>query len=420
MAWLAWLLVGFAPRADDDPAAWLQAGDRVVFFGDSITQNGLYVTYLDAVLRARYPNRSVGLYNHGVSSETISGTSEPDHDPRRPDAHRRFDRDVAAWKPNAVVACFGMNDGNYHPPDDDRFARFRVGVERLIERTDAIGARLVLLAPPPFDPYRRQVADPKAQAYGYKFPAIEYDQTLARFAEWERTLSGRRLLVVDLHTRINEHLRRRREGDVSFALAGDGVHPGETGHLVMALGLLDTLGLPEVWTELAHDVGSGETLAGNLENFVQEAGEYRLAWRRLVPIPRDEHWDRRSLEIENLPARLGREKLTIKGLMPGAYELSLVGEGTTWRCDRPLDAEELARGVDLSSWWGDLPLQPRSDALLKAVREARERRYAAWRLAIDRGEDAPATDILESDAERLRDLARPGLVEVRLQRRQEE
>ena len=93
-----------------------EGGERIVFFGDSITQAGGYIADVEVFLLTRFPGKTFTIFNHGISSETISGTSEADHHPRRPDAHRRFSRDVAAWKPDVVVACFGMNDGNYQHP----------------------------------------------------------------------------------------------------------------------------------------------------------------------------------------------------------------------------------------------------------------------------------------------------------------
>ncbi len=48
-------------------------GLRVVFLGDSITQNGLYVRYVDAYLLSRFPDRQVEVIGLGLSSETCRG-----------------------------------------------------------------------------------------------------------------------------------------------------------------------------------------------------------------------------------------------------------------------------------------------------------------------------------------------------------
>ena len=88
----------------------------------------------------------------GLSSETCSGLSEPDHPFPRPDVHERLDRALAKVRPDVVVACYGMNDGIYYPFGEDRFKAYQNGVNRLIEKVHATGAKLILLAPPPFDP----------------------------------------------------------------------------------------------------------------------------------------------------------------------------------------------------------------------------------------------------------------------------
>jgi len=98
-----------------EDAFFLNGTETIVFFGDSITQAGLYIEYIDSFLLTRLPKMAFHIINRGISSETISGTSEADHEPRRPNAHDRFSRDVAAAKPDVIVACFGMNDGNYFP-----------------------------------------------------------------------------------------------------------------------------------------------------------------------------------------------------------------------------------------------------------------------------------------------------------------
>jgi len=110
----------------------------------------------------RFPDRVFDVVNRGKSSETLSGTSEADHDPPRPNALDRFATDVAALKPQVIVACFGMNDGNYAPFDQERFKKYQAGVRRLMERSrQEAEATLVLLTPPAYDPYRRCPLDPQ-------------------------------------------------------------------------------------------------------------------------------------------------------------------------------------------------------------------------------------------------------------------
>ena len=184
---------------------------RVVVIGDSITQAGDYVVYVEAFLLTRFPDRTITIINHGLSSETAAGTSEADHPGRRPWIHDRFDRDVTAWNPDIVVACYGMNDGIYHPLDPERFRKYQDGITRLIHRSRSEAfARIDLLTPPPYDPYRRQVSDPQASVYGYRFPVVNYDQVLAHYAEWLRSLASEHQLVVDVNQALLNLLGHQR------------------------------------------------------------------------------------------------------------------------------------------------------------------------------------------------------------------
>ena len=145
-----------ARSASAQEAPLIRDGDTIVFFGDSITQAGDYVDHVEAALLAMFPKAKFHVYNRGISGETISGTSEAGREAPRPCAHDRFERDIVPLKPDVVIACFGMNDGNYHPFDPDRFEKYQAGVLRLIQRVkeEAKARQLILLTPPPFDPYR--------------------------------------------------------------------------------------------------------------------------------------------------------------------------------------------------------------------------------------------------------------------------
>lgn len=57
---------------------------------------------------------------------------------------------MAQVKPAWVVACYGINDGIYHPFSEKRLAAYQAGVEKLITKVNASGARLILLTAPPY------------------------------------------------------------------------------------------------------------------------------------------------------------------------------------------------------------------------------------------------------------------------------
>ncbi|MEM7385628.1 MAG: GDSL-type esterase/lipase family protein, partial [Verrucomicrobiota bacterium] len=126
-------------------------GGRILFLGDSITQDGRYVSFIETYLWAKYPDLPFTITNMGVSAETVSRTTEPNHAPR-PWVHDRVEKALEIAKPDWVFICYGMNDGNYYPPRRDIQKAYLKQMGRLLERIEPTGAKIVLLSPPPFDP----------------------------------------------------------------------------------------------------------------------------------------------------------------------------------------------------------------------------------------------------------------------------
>lgn len=210
---------------------------RIVFLGNSITWAGNYVADVEAYLRVQHPARALEFINVGLSSETVSGLSEPGHaggNFPRPDLHERLARVLALTKPDLVFACYGMNDGIYMPFDEGRFQKFKDGIHWLHEEVVKTGARLILLTPPFYDEGRGK--------------SIGYAAVLDRYADWligmKKSLKWE---VIDVHYPMKKYLEAHRKVDAKFALDGfalaqDGVHPGEVGHWMMARQILLYLG----------------------------------------------------------------------------------------------------------------------------------------------------------------------------------
>jgi lysophospholipase L1-like esterase len=227
-------------RAD----ASVLAGQRVLVLGDSITQDGRYVSDLEYYLHAA--GKNCDLISIGLSSETVSGLSEESSPYPRPCILERLDRALKAVKPSVVLACYGMNDGIYHPPSPKYLAAFTDGLRQLITQVRNSGATLVLLTPPVFDPLplAGKTVPITAEKFGYGNAFyVGYDDVLAEFARTEVALKVDGVTVIDLHTPMAAALAARRAKDPAFAFAKDGVHPGDLGHLVMAQAVAAGLGL---------------------------------------------------------------------------------------------------------------------------------------------------------------------------------
>ncbi len=358
--------------------------ERIVFFGDSITQGGSYVAYLETLLRLRFPQSSIEIHNHGISSETISGTSEPDHDPRRPWAHERFARDVADWHPTLLVSCFGMNDGNYHPFEEDRFSKYQEGIRRLIDRArNEAGARqTILCTPPPFDPYQRKNGDPKATHYGYKYPAVDYDETLDRYAKWLLTLRGQGQTVADLHGPMNRHLAERRKKRVSFTLMPDAVHPDATGHAVMAITLAKQIGLtgPRATISIAPDLASARIDRGTIGSMNSQENSLELdlslpaCWRFGAGVDPD------SLDLEKVADGFDSLRIVLEKPLDGMFEITFTEGSDTAPTVRQAAGRELNAGIRIvPPSDSKVPASQAGERIADAVMKHRQAASALWR-----------------------------------------
>lgn len=206
---------------------------RVLFLGDSITYSGAYTRFIETYFITRYPERSIEFINVGLSSENVSGLSEPGHGTKtvkfpRPDLHERLERVLAQTKPDLIFACYGMNDGIQLPFDPTRFAAFQSGIRRLRDAARKHDATIIHLTPPVYDSH--QPDDPG------------YDDVLARYSAWLIEQRSAGWQVIDIRGPMLAAREAGRAKDPAFTFSRDRVHPNEDGHWVMARAVLAHLG----------------------------------------------------------------------------------------------------------------------------------------------------------------------------------
>jgi lysophospholipase L1-like esterase len=257
---LVCILSGSSPTsaADQPPLAGVR---RVVFLGDSITYSGQFIAYVEAVLRLRDPELVCEFLDLGLPSETISGLTEPGHAGGRfprPVLHERLNRVLEKTKPDLIVACYGMNDGIYHPFSEARFERFKEGMRFLRERAATYRAKVLHVTPPVFDPMPIKSRTLPAGLAEYRLPFEGYDEVLGRYSQWLLSQKNKGWDVVDVHGPMTQYLVEQRKRDPSFRLAEDGVHINATGHWLIARELLLHWSLPA--REVANAVSAEQVL----------------------------------------------------------------------------------------------------------------------------------------------------------------
>jgi lysophospholipase L1-like esterase len=304
--------------ADDDRL--LAEVRRIVFLGDSITYSGQYVEYLEAYLRTSQPALRCEFLNLGLPSETVSGLSEPGHaggEFPRPDLHERLERVLERTKPDLVVACYGMNDGIYHPISRARFEKYQDGMRWLRERAAAVGAKVLHVTPPVFDPVPIRSRTLPAGLDEYRQPYEGYDEVLERYSEWLLAQKTGGWDIVDVHGPMKRYLTEARRRDPGYRLADDGVHVNATGHWLMAREILRHWGVRD--REVVEAANGEQVLAGDphgravLKLVQQEQRIMKDAW--LTSIGHKRPGMKRGLPLEEAQRRAQRLDAEIRTLM---------------------------------------------------------------------------------------------------------
>lgn len=227
-------------RELESPQTFLGSNAKVLFLGDSNTNAGTYINMLEAhFLQEERTLTGIEWINLGLSSETCTGLTEPPHPFPRPNVHERLDRALEMVKPDVIVACYGMNDGIYHPFDQGRFEAYQRGLSTLVTKAKATGAFVVLMTPPPFDPLpmreQGKLVPTTAKEFSWTKISEDYDDVIERYATWTSTsLKDKVDLLIDIHTPMAEALAQRRKQDPHFAMSNDGVHFDTAGHRLLA------------------------------------------------------------------------------------------------------------------------------------------------------------------------------------------
>lgn len=225
--WLKWVWIGLLGGL-----AAASAEERVAILGDSITYGGRWATRVESALRETPRFRKAEIVNFGLGSETVSGLSEPGHAGGkfpRPCLHERLGRILEAFEPTLVLACYGMNDGIYLPPDEARMRAYQDGILRLKADVEKSGATLVLISPP-LHQADQVSSDPQ-----------RYDVVLDGFAAWLTARRADGWRVIDIRPGLKQAVAEAKKADPAFVYAKDGVHPGDRGHDFIAAEICQAL-----------------------------------------------------------------------------------------------------------------------------------------------------------------------------------
>ena len=324
-----------------------EAGDRIVFLGDSITSGGTYHENIRIFWATRFPDVPIHIWNKGIFSDFVHG------------GLKRIEHDTLEENPNKVVINFGMNDsgaswrtnffGMTNPSEDILAQRralvtaYRASMEKLVARLKERGVSPILAGPSIYD--ETMVGDGLNQIGG--------NDNIRACIEQLHEISARDGLgFVDFNTPMLEINARMQKDNPSASIAGrDRVHPDVEGHWAMAMAFLQAQGMDPYVAKVVVDAGSGtvmDTHRCRVDVVTKDRDNVSFTYRpEALPIPSDRPYQKADALI-GLTAAVNQELIAVRGLKPGRYAVSMntrsLGEFT---------AEQLAEGVNIATLAGN-------------------------------------------------------------------
>ena len=325
-------LTGLQARAKDFA---LKDGDRVVFYGDSITDQRLYTTFTETYVITRFPKLDVSFVHSGWGGDRVTGGGGGPIDVR-------LRRDVFAYKPTVMTIMLGMNDGSYRAFDEKIFDTYAKGYERIIDsvKKELPGIRITVIQPSPYD----DVTQPPKFEGGYNAVLVRYSQFVKELAERET------LGVADLNAPVVAALEKAKATDAELAkkIIPDRVHPGAGGHLLMAAELLKSWQAPALVSAVEIDASAKKVADAKGTKVSELKTGDGISWMQLdeaLPMPVDLKDPVIALAVKSsdFVQALNQQMLKVTGLSAGSFILKIGGDEIG-----SFTSEQLSQGINLA------------------------------------------------------------------------
>jgi lysophospholipase L1-like esterase len=314
---------------------YLHKDDRVVFYGDSITQQYEYNAFVESYVVSRWPELNVRFINAGWSGDWVVGGGGGTAD-------ERLARDVVANQATVATVMVGMNDGAYQKFDQAFFDVYTKGYEHLLDvlHQSLPGLRVTLLQPSPYDDVTHA-------------PEFEggYNGVIARYGQFVGELAKRRnFMAVDFNSPLVAVLQKANAADPLAAgkIIPDRIHPSAAGALVMAAALLKAWNAPAVVTSVELDARRGRAERSENTTVSDIQKSEAISWTQTdqaLPLPIDPADPALSLVVKSsdVVQTLDQQTLRVSGLRSGVYLLKIDGIAVG-----SYSSEQLAKGTNLA------------------------------------------------------------------------
>jgi len=320
---IACLLVVPAVHAQQQPFYFGQ-DSKVMFLGDSITEQYQYSSVVEYYLWTRYPAKPWHFLNAGISGQTAGGEA------------KRFANDVAPEQFGLCTFDYGMNDGGYRAFEQGIQDNYLSNMRQLLELCPVKGSRVLVMSPNPCDARAKPgLADYVAAQERYYAAALDMAKQMG-------------FTTVDQFGPTKAALDRLYADKAEVRPFPDGVHTSWPGALLMAHSILTGLKAPAAVSSAGLMVaGGGARLGGaagcTISNLSFANGV--LSFERkdaALPMAIPPEW-RPILPYVNNLSDLNVLELKVTGLPEGKYalQMGMAKNLATYT------AAELAQGVNL-------------------------------------------------------------------------
>jgi len=317
---------------------FLQDGDQLLFWGNSITDHSIYARLVENYVLAHYPDWSVEFVNLGWGGDQSRNVG-------------RLRRDIALSKPSKVTIMLGMNDAGYKPFDP---ALLKIYLDSMTAEIEIMKAHsnpeIMLIAPSLFE-MRALPELLHGEAAEKRWPhSVHYPQALARFSHELGLMAGReghRFYNLNYSSNLIAEAMDGYDGNAMYT--AESVHPTVDGQLHMGLGILDAMAAEFLVAETAIDAAAGrievqnECTVSELASSATSVKFKRLA--RHLPLPVNPSTSDMMRQVVDFYDRYSPDLLTVTNLAEGWYQLAIDGTAIA-----VLSSGELAAGINLSRY----------------------------------------------------------------------
>jgi len=295
-----------SPLLADEKPFFFQKSDKIVFLGDSITEQYQYSTYIELYLTTRFPEWDLTFLNAGIGGDTANGGAN------------RFQSHVLDEKPTAITINFGMNDAGYGKFDPTRNKQYVEKTTAMLEMAKKAGVRVGLVSPNAVD--RR----------GRPNFAVYVETQKEFYAPLKDLASKSGSSFVDQYAVTRAALEKMEVAKADKVVPfGDGFHTSSPGGLLMAHAILTGLGAPSHGSSVTINLVPGENQIQaqgcKIENVASK--NKGIAFDQTdssIPMPIQKDWVSLLPYVNDLKD-LNVYSLTVKGLGRGEYTIAVDG-----------------------------------------------------------------------------------------------